>query len=111
MGDSIEWMTCCRIIEKIFDSMIHREKILKNLGIAMIVTKKNKKSVVSYVLDDAAKQDVKISRWQMYNAITQYLTHGEHITPHIESLYHLRAEKILTTPIVKLPKIKAVLSV
>lgn len=105
MKDSIEWMTCCKIIAKLFEQIKHREQILKRLGLSIIVVnnKKQKKKSITYVWDDDKKKKTKITRWDMYNAITAYLTHGEHITPHIESLFQKRAETLLLTPLEKMP--------
>ena len=55
--------------------------------------------------DDKNKKD-KLTRWELYNAITRYLTHGEQMTPHIEDLFHRRAEKMLITPLKKMPLAK-----
>jgi len=112
MKDSVEWLTCCKIIEKLFAQPIHREKILTNLGISMIVVtdKKSKKKSITYVLDDNKKKKEKISRWKIYNAITRYLSHGEQITPHIESLFHKQAERLLMTPLAKMPMAEIVIN-
>jgi len=113
MGDSIEWLAASRIMGKLFKQPKHREEILKRLGISMITVedKKSKKKSISYVLDDDEKKLNKITRWEMYNAITHYLTHGEHITPHIENHFHKYAEKLLVTPLAKMPTEKVVLNV
>jgi len=110
MKDSVEWNICSKIIEKLFKQIKHREEILKRLGISIIqvTDKKTKKKSVSYVLDDKTKKK-KITRWDAYNAITHYLTHGEHITPHIENLFHKQAEKLLVTPFAKMPKAESTL--
>jgi hypothetical protein len=111
MDDSIEWRTTCAIIEKLFSQIKHREEILRNLGISIVIVtdKKTKKKSISYVPDDNKIKENPITRWEMYNAVTKYLTHGEQITPHIESLFHKQAEKLLVTPIEKLPRVKVVL--
>jgi len=113
MGDSVEWMNACRIIEKLFSQIKHREQILKNLEISIIQIedKKTKKKQVSYVRDNLENKDMKITRWEIYNAITRYITHGEQITPFIESLFHKYAEKVLVTPTAKLPMVEKVLTV
>ncbi len=118
MEDSIEWLNCCRILEKLFQQPKHIEEILKRLGISMITNSKDtkiktkkgriqKKKFYSYVWDDDNKKTEKINRWDLYNAITNYLTFGEHITPHVESVLHNKAEKILMTPLAKLPMVEA----
>jgi len=108
MKDSVEWKVCCSIIEKLFKQLKHREEILKRLGISIVVVtdKKTKKKNVTYVLDNKKDEKKKFNRWDIYNAVTNYLTYGEQITPHIENLFHKQAEKLLVTPIVKLPKAK-----
>lgn len=107
MQDSVEWLACCRILEKLFVQPKHREEILKRLGIDMIIVtdKKAKKVTTNYVWSDPAKATEKLDRWTVYNAITNYLTYGEHITPHIESQFHKHAEKLLTVPFAEMPKI------
>lgn len=101
--DSTEWQTACKVMEKLFSQPKHRIEILKQLDISMIsiTDKKTKKVIYNYVLDN--KNRKKINRWELYNAITNYITHGEHITPHIESMFQKKAEKLLLTPIVKIP--------
>jgi len=112
MQDSIEWNTACKILEKLFGQVKHREEILKRLGIALIEVKdkKTKKKTVSYTWNNEQEKKAKFTRWEIYNAVTNYLTHGEQITPHIENLFHKKAEKLLTTPLNKMPVVKAVLN-
>lgn len=108
MKDSIEWKITCKIIEKLFQQIKHREEILKRLGLSVVevTDKKTNKKSVSYVWNDNTEKKEKFTRWEIYNAITHYLTHGEQITPHIESLFQRRAEKVLITPLAKLPLAK-----
>ena len=112
MKDSLEWNKCCLIIEKLFSQLKHREEILKRLNISVIenTNKKTKKKSVAYTWNDTKKKKEKITRWELYNAITHYLTHGEQITPHIENLFHKQAEKLLTTPLEKMPMAVVVLN-
>lgn len=110
MEDSAEWLLCSKIIEKLFIHINHREAILKKLNISLITQtdKKTKKKTISYVYDGTEKKK-KFTRWELYNAITDYITHSEQITPHAESVLHSQAERLLTTPLKKMPIIKAVL--
>lgn len=104
MKDSIEWKIVTKISEKLFVQLKHREEVLKKLNITVIKKddkEKNKKKV-EYV--NEIKNRKKITRWDFYNAITSYLTHGEQITPFLEQHYQRKAEKVLTTPFLKLPK-------
>jgi len=111
MNDSIEWNAACKIMAKLFTQIKHREAILKNVGISIITVsdKKTKKKSVTYVWDDEDNKKEKITRWDLYNAATQYLTHGEHITPLMENHYQKKAEKLLITPLAKMPQVKVTL--
>jgi hypothetical protein len=102
MADSIEWKSVTLILEKMFSQAKHREEILKRLGITVIEKKKGHKVIgYSYVCEDA---DIKkLDRWKIYNSITDYITHGAHITPNLEQSLHRQAEKILTTTYERLP--------
>lgn len=104
MKDTLEWEYCCRILEKLFNQPKHLEQILKRLKIDLIIVKKEGKSVegFTYFMDDKVKKK-NLTRWEVYNAITNYLTYGEQITPHIQDLFHRQAEKVLITPFEKLP--------
>jgi len=108
MGDSMEWMACCRIIEKLFSQLKHREEILKRLGISVIEIedKKTKKKGITYVWDKKEEMKTTFTRWEVYNAITNYLSFGEQITPHIESIFQKKAEKLLLTPFAEMPTIE-----
>jgi len=98
MNDSIEWLTVTKILEKLILQFNHREEILKRLDISVVVTKpKNKKKEISYITEKTGRK--KITRWDFYNAITHYLTHGEHITPHVEMIHQKHAERVLMTPL------------
>ena len=104
MKDSIEWDLLCKISEKLFVQVNHREEVLKNLDISIIQKKEKKKAkIISYV--NEKKKRKKINRWDFYNAITKYITHGQQITPFLESYYQQRAEKVLMTPMAKLIKV------
>jgi hypothetical protein len=104
-------MVCCKVLEKLFEQPKHLEQILKRLGVALIYVKdkKTKKPMYSYIMDDESKKKKKIDRWTLYNAITEYITHGEQMTPHIESLFQRQAEKVLITPFSKLQVAEALI--
>jgi len=106
MKDSMEWMFCCRIVEKLFPQIKHREEIIKRLGLSIVDVedkKTKKKKGVTYVWDKKEDKKAKFTRWEVYNAITNYLTFGEQITPHIESIFQKKAEKLLLTPFAEMP--------
>jgi len=112
MKDNIEWKTCCGIIEKLVHEIKHREEILKRLGISIIqnVENKNKdekkKKIISYVWDDERNVKEKLNRWDIYNAITSYCSHGEHLSPNIEIALQRKAQKLLYTPLEKMPMVE-----
>lgn len=108
MLDSIEWNTACLIIEKLFKQRKHRDPILKELGISCIDKEEKGKAYVEYVWDDDTQKKKKLNRWELYNAVTSHLTHGQHISPFIQELYQQKAEKILETPLVTLAKVHSV---
>ncbi len=106
IAQTMEWDIAHRVLEKLFDQPRHREQILKRLGISMVSVedKKTKKTTVQYVWDDPKKATQKVSRWQLYNAVTNYLTHGERMTPHVQEVLHAKGNKLLepTTALVKM---------
>lgn len=100
--DSIEWELAGKIIEKLFKQPKHIEAILKNLGITRLETENvldKKNPTITYT---GLTNNTKITRWELYNAITRYLTHGEHLSPYVESAMQLKAEKILNTPLLEI---------
>lgn len=109
MKDSIEWKLCGRIFEKLFQWKKHRNEILKLLNIDTIevTDKKSKKKTVTYVWNDDKKKKTNITRWEMYNAVTRYITHGDQITPVMENAFQKYAEKLLITPLIKMPMTKS----
>jgi len=43
-----------------------------------------------------------ITRWDVYNAVTRYATHGEQLSPHVEMMLQNRAKQLLVTPAVRI---------
>ncbi|MEK6880851.1 MAG: DUF932 domain-containing protein, partial [Nanoarchaeota archaeon] len=72
IGDSIEWETLDKIFEKLAFREKHQEEIKLRLEGIQHPT-----------------------RWQVYNAVTNYLTHDEHLTPNVQSYLENKAEKLL----------------
>lgn len=73
MQDSIEWDAVLKITKNLFLWERHVEAIKSRLEPGRPAT-----------------------RWELYNAITHYATHGEHITPHLDMWLQKRAQKVLT---------------
>lgn len=107
MADSKEWTLCCNIIAKMIPIVKHREQVLKNLGIDIVIkTDKAKKKTFNYIWHDDKLKKEKFTRWEVYNAVTSYLSHGKQITPQMEDWYHRKADKLLLTPLNKMPIIE-----
>ena len=86
LGDSAEW----QIVEKLMEVLIHVKKHYE----PMIALMKKQYDEVG-----------NLTRWDIYNAITQYATHGEQLKPNTEMLLQRKAQKVLTTPMVQLVEI------
>lgn len=97
IAQTMEWQIAYKVLEKLFSQPRHREEILKRLGISMVSVedKKTKKVTVSYIWDKPQEETKKVSRWQLYNAVTNYLTHGERMTPHVQEVLQGKASKLL----------------
>ena len=75
MMDSVEGMTMKLLLKQLFKSKIHRENIFQRFD-------HNKKE---------------LSRWDLYNAVTNYATHDERLTPHVESYLQSKASEVMKT--------------
>lgn len=107
MKDSIVWTQLGKVLEAIFVSQVHRENIAKIFGISIIevTDKKTKKVSYSYVLEKEGKKN--LTRWQLYNAITQYASHhkkksGKGFSLAMEEVIQNTAQKVLTEKFEKL---------
>ena len=79
IGDSIEWELLDKILSKLclcWHTTKHIDAIKKKLA-----------------------EIEKPTRWDVYNAFTNYATHGEHIKPNVEAELQKRANKLLVTPL------------
>lgn len=80
MEDSIEYQTMKKIIAGLVANRDkHITEILLNL-----------------------EKEGKVSRWSLYNAFTNYATHGKQLKPSIEEWLQNKAQTILTTPLIQL---------
>ena len=75
MRDSIEWTT------------------LKLLLRYMFTKKKHIKELRARLPQDKERP----TRWDLYNAVTHYATHGERLKPHVEAWLQNKAQKIMKT--------------
>jgi len=76
MKDTIEWTLC----EKIIDSMIK--------------TKKHNNSLREIIYRDYGVKP-EYTRWEIYNAVTNLATHGEHLRPSVENTLERMSRKIM----------------
>jgi len=101
IADSIEWKLACKVLEKLLKQPKHLENILRNLNINVVKVVNPLTNTNELAFSSALAETAKLTRWQLYNAITQYLTHGEHISPYVEGALHTKAEKLLNTPLIE----------
>jgi len=80
IGDSIEWELMDKILNKLVDN---RNKHYEAIKLKL-------------------EGKVNPTRWDLYNAFTDYATHGEQIKPSIENWLQNKAQKLLVTPLVEL---------
>ena len=79
IADSFEWKATEKLIEKLLKRKKHR-------------------LAITHILEKNVGKGKKLTRWDFYNAFTEYATHNEQITPKVEELMQRRSQKILTTP-------------
>lgn len=95
--DTVEWENVGKLLEKLFQHRKHRDKIGDILGISFIEVedKKTKKKSYNYVLEKEGKQ--KITRWDLYNAITDYASHND-LGLSVENRLQDTAQNVLRKP-------------
>lgn len=82
LADSIEWEAATHIIKNLFKTDKHSDAILAILKKAQ-----------------AAAQP---SRWEIYNAITNYCSFNDQLSPSMEQGFQNKAQQVLTTPLQQL---------
>lgn len=94
INDRADWNSIGKLLEKLFQHKKHRDKIGEILGISFIevVDKKTKKKTYNYVLEKEGKKN--ITRWELYNAITNYASHND-LGLSVENRIQETAQKIL----------------
>lgn len=81
MKDSVEWQTARLLTKELF---------------------KKKKYVKEILARTKADEEGRITRWNFYNAITQFATHGQRLRPAIESWLQNKAQDVLKKPFTQL---------
>lgn len=81
--DSIEWQSMVKILAKLLTG---REKHIE--AIKAIMTAKG--------------TEKPLTRWDLYNAFTDYATHGQQLRPNVENWLQNKAQKLLITPLAQL---------
>jgi hypothetical protein len=85
IGDSVEWELLDKIMSKLVDGRNKHLEAIKKL-----------------LVEKYAKDKTAPTRWDVYNAFTDYATHGEQIKPSIEQWIQSRAQKLLIMPLAEL---------
>ena len=78
MEDSVEWVLAEKIIKKLMPVKKHREEILARV-----------------------EEGKELTRWDLYNAITNYTTHDEALKPSVVSAMEVKSRKVLTKDFVE----------
>lgn len=88
MEDSVEWEVAQRIIQNLIQTEKHRDAIFSIL--------------------DKLKVDNKVSRWTVYNSITDYCSHSSQLTPMVERTLQNKAQKVLTSTLKELTPVPVI---
>jgi len=75
MKDSIEWQTLKLLLKHMFKRQKHTREILERMR----------------------KPSEQPTRWDLYNAVTNYATHGERLQPNVEAWLQNKAQHIIKT--------------
>jgi len=81
MKDSFEWQAVKLLTKALFKKRKHVGEILSRLK-----------------YDDSGR----VTRWDFYNAITNYASSGRRLRPEIDAWLQNKAQKVLKTPIAQL---------
>ena len=94
ISDTVEFGVAMKTLEKFLKQKNHREKICKLLGISVIEAydKETKKRTFAYVPE--TEESKVLSRWNLYNAVTDYATHNE-LSYGVEGTIQNAAQEIL----------------
>jgi hypothetical protein len=77
IGDSVEWQIVDTIMSNLIGRKNHIEGIMSKL-----------------------EHTDRVTRWELYNAITNYATHGEQLKPNVENWLQNKAQRLLDRPLV-----------
>lgn len=77
IADTVEW----KLVEKLLPKMI--------------LMKKHKEAIEKILIQERKKKGEKLSRWDIYNTFTAYVSHGEKISVYLENFLNRKAEQLL----------------
>jgi len=105
IADSVSYQDAMKTLEKCLKQKNHREKICEKLGIDVIEVydKEKKKRTFTYMPKD---DRTTMSRWDLYNAITDYATHTE-FSYNLEKNLQNSAQEILKKSFEKLLEVES----
>ena len=82
MKDSVEWQALRLLTKAMFKEKCHVKEILARVK---------------------SDEDGRVSRWDFYNAVTNYVSHsGSRLKPQVDTWLQNKAQRILSTPIAQL---------
>lgn len=104
--DKLDFRTTSKLLEKLIVFKKHRGKILEKLNISTIekYDKKKKKRSFEYVKEDKKES---VTRWELYNAITNYTSHEDKLGQSTEDNIQNVAQEILSRDFSKLATMEA----
>jgi hypothetical protein len=86
IADSVEW------------------EAMRQITYALLKVKKHRDAILGILKEHT--NNPRPSRWDLYNAITSYATHGQQVSPWLEASLQRKAQKVLLTSTEKLPKLE-----
>jgi len=105
LADSTEWSTVGKMLEKMLKAAKHRKAICERLGIDVIEVEDKATKTTKYVYLPRDQSMTSLSRWTIYNAVTNYATHVEHSFG-VEDTLQNAAQKLLVTPLLELAPVE-----
>lgn len=104
INDTASWETISELLKQHFSQKKHRDKIAQKLGVTFVeVEEEGKEKKIVPILEKEGKQQY--TRWELYNAITEYVTHDEGVSQSVNSYLQETAQKILANRIENLVKV------
>ena len=82
-------------------------EIMDNI-LQKLASSKKKMEEVKEILHRDYGEKPRYNRWEIYNSMTNYISHGEQLAPSMQDYLERMSEKVLMTPLARLPRIEVV---